>query len=303
MDISPLGVPQFYVEQKGKHMTKFFVKKPYFVLVAVIIILIIGGVSLGNMSTDLMPNMEVPYLMVITTEPGASPNKVERDITEPMESTLGTVSGVEKVISNSANNYSMIMLQFADGTNMDSTLVRVSQKIEIIDLPDGCGKPNLMEVSMDMMATMYAGIDYKGKDIKELSDFTTNTLKPYLERQEGVASITPMGLTTDSIEVEGNDSTPCIVEVTASANLASVELTGMAYNQVSGETESIIIKNLKAGKKVVINGEDCTVLQEGVNKFADTEMWEFPVLKPGKNMVSCSSDKCTVTMKYKPKYV
>ncbi len=142
--------------------------------------------------------------MVITTEPGASPNKVERDITEPMESTLGTVSGVEKVISNSANNYSMIMLQFADGTNMDSTLVRVSQKIEIIDLPDGCGKPNLMEVSMDMMATMYAGIDYKGKDIKELSDFTTNTLKPYLERQEGVASITPMGLTTDSIEVKLN---------------------------------------------------------------------------------------------------
>mgnify|MGYP000384102880 CR=1 FL=1 len=90
MHISPLGVTQFYVEQKGKHMTKFFVKKPYFVLVAVIIILIIGGVSLGNMSTDLMPNMEVPYLMVITTEPGASPNKVERDITEPMESTLGT---------------------------------------------------------------------------------------------------------------------------------------------------------------------------------------------------------------------
>lgn len=204
MHISPLGVTQFYVEQKGKHMTKFFVKKPYFVLVAVIIILIIGGVSLGNMSTDLMPNMEVPYLMVITTEPGASPNKVERDITEPMESTLGTVSGVEKVISNSANNYSMIMLQFADGTNMDSTLVRVSQKIETIDLPDGCGKPNLMEVSMDMMATMYAGIDYKGKDIKELSDFTTNTLKPCLERQEGVASITPMGLTTDSIEVKLN---------------------------------------------------------------------------------------------------
>ena len=67
-------------------------------------------------------------------------------------------------------------------------------------MPDGCGKPNLMEVSMDMMATMYAGIDYKGKDIKRvLSDFTTNTLKPYLERQEGVASITPMGLTTDSI--------------------------------------------------------------------------------------------------------
>ena len=160
-------------------MTKFFVKKPFFVVVAVIIVLIIGGVSLSNMNTDLMPEMELPYMMVITKEPGATPNKVEKDVTEPMESKLGTVSGVEKITSSSANNYSMVMLQFADGTDMDSALVRVSQAVDGLELPDECGKPNLMEVSMDMMATMYAGIDYKGKNIKELSDFTKNTLKPY----------------------------------------------------------------------------------------------------------------------------
>ena len=185
-------------------MTKFFVKKPFFVVVAVIIVLIIGGVSLSNMNTDLMPEMELPYMMVVTTEPGATPNKVEKDVTEPMESKLGTVSGVEKITSSSANNYSMVMLQFADGTDMDSALVRVSQAVDGLELPDECGKPNLMEVSMDMMATMYAGIDYKGKDIKELSDFTKNTLKPYLERQEGVASVTSMGLTSDSIEIKLN---------------------------------------------------------------------------------------------------
>ena len=185
-------------------MTKFFVKKPFFVVVAVIIILIIGGVNLSNMNTDLMPDMEMPYMMVVTTEPGASPEKVESDVTEPMESALGTVNGVENVISTSANNYSMVMLEFADDTDMDSALVRVSKVIDTISLPDGCGTPNLMEVSMDMMATMYAGIDYEGKDIKELSDFTTKTLKPYLERQEGVASITTMGLTADSIEIRLN---------------------------------------------------------------------------------------------------
>ena len=112
-----------------------------------------------------------------------------------------------------------------------------------------------------------------------------------------------MDSTVQTITVGGNQSTPCIIEITASVDMASVELTGMAYNQISGEKESITIKNLKAGKKVVINGEDCTVLQEGVNKFADTEIWEFPVLKPGRNIVSCSSDKCTVTLKYKPRYV
>ena len=77
-------------------MTKFFVKKPFFVVVSVIIILLIGVVSLGNMNTDLMPNMNIPYMMVITTEPGASPQKVESDVTKPLESALGTVSGVEK---------------------------------------------------------------------------------------------------------------------------------------------------------------------------------------------------------------
>lgn len=185
-------------------MTKFFVKKPFFVVVAVIITLIIGGVSLSNMNTDLMPDMEIPYMMVITTEPGATPAKVENDVTKPLESALGTVNGVENIISSSANNYSMVMLEFADDTDMDSALVRVSKVIDTTTLPDECGTPNLMEVSMDMMATMYAGIDYEGKDIKELSDFTTKTLESYIERQEGVASITTMGLTTDSIEVKLN---------------------------------------------------------------------------------------------------
>ena len=147
-------------------MTKFFVKKPFFVVVAVIIILIIGGVNLSNMNTDLMPDMEMPYMMVVTTEPGASPEKVESDVTEPMESALGTVNGVENVISTSANNYSMVMLEFAADTDMDSALVRVSKVIDTISLPDECGTPNLMEVSMDMMATMYAVLIMGGKTLK-----------------------------------------------------------------------------------------------------------------------------------------
>ena len=78
-------------------MSKFCVKKPFFVLVAVIVVLIIGGVSLSKMQTDLLPDMEVPYLIVVTTEPGASPEKVETDVTKPMENALGVISGVKNV--------------------------------------------------------------------------------------------------------------------------------------------------------------------------------------------------------------
>ena len=87
-------------------MTKFFVKKPYFVLVTVIIVLVIGFVSLGEMQTDLLPKMELPYMAVITTEVGASPEKVESDVVKPMESTLGTINAENGFsTSTSANNY------------------------------------------------------------------------------------------------------------------------------------------------------------------------------------------------------
>ena len=110
-------------------MSKFCVKKPFFVLVAVIVVLIIGGVSLSKMQTDLLPDMEVPYLIVVTTEPGASPEKVETDVTKPMENALGVISGVKNVTSTSSENYGIVMLEFADDTDMDSALVKVSNAL------------------------------------------------------------------------------------------------------------------------------------------------------------------------------
>ena len=185
-------------------MTKFCVKKPYFIVVAVVIVLTIGAVSLSKMQTDMLPDLEMPYMAVITTEAGASPEKVENDITSTMESTLGTKSGVENVSSTSANNYGMVMLEFAEDTDMEAALVRVSKAISSMELPDGCGTPNIMEASTDMVATMYASVNYKGKDIKELSTFTEKVVKPYLERQEGVASVTANGMVKDSIEIRLN---------------------------------------------------------------------------------------------------
>lgn len=185
-------------------MTRFFVKKPYFMVVAIIIVLTIGGVSLSKMQTDMLPELEMPYMAVITTEMGASPEKVENAITSTMESTLGTISGVENVSSTSSNNYGMVMLEFAEDTDMEAALVRVSKAVSTMELPEGCGQPNIVEASMDMIATMYASVNYKGKDIKELSTFTENVVKPYLERQTGVASVSANGMIEDSIEIRLN---------------------------------------------------------------------------------------------------
>ena len=94
-------------------MSKFSVKKPFTVLVAVVMLLVLGIVSFTKMTTDLLPSISLPYILVITTYPGASPEKVENDVTQVLESALGTVNGVENVTSVSNENYSMITLEFA----------------------------------------------------------------------------------------------------------------------------------------------------------------------------------------------
>ena len=185
-------------------MTKFSVKKPYLTVVAVIIVLVIGAVSLSKMKTDLLPEMGLPYLMVITTEPGASPEKVEDDVSKPLEERLGTISGVKNIVSNSAENYSLVMLEFDSGTNMDSAMVKVSEAVNMVELPEISGKPNIMEISMDMMATMYATVSYEDKDIVSITEFTEDVVIPYFERQEGVASITEIGAVTQTMEVRLN---------------------------------------------------------------------------------------------------
>lgn len=182
-------------------MPKFSVKKPYTVLVGVIALLVFGFVTFSKLSTDLLPEMELPYVMVITTYPGAAPERVESQVTEVLEASLGTINGVENLTSTSSENYSMLMLEFSEGTNMDSAMVDLSTAIDQLSLPDKCGQPILMEVSMDMMPTMEVTVDYDDMDIYELSEFAEDTLIPYLERQTGVASVTGMGLVDEMVEV------------------------------------------------------------------------------------------------------
>lgn len=185
-------------------MPKFSVKRPFVVLVGVIMVLVLGGVSFTKMTTDLLPHMNMPYMMVITTYPGASPEKVESELTEVIESGVSTVNGVKEVTSTSSENYSMVMLEFEDDTNMDSAMVKVSSAVNQLELPERVNNPMIMEISMDMMATMMVSVDYEGKDAYELTQFVEDQIIPELERQDGVASVEASGLIVRSVEVALN---------------------------------------------------------------------------------------------------
>ncbi len=187
-------------------MEKYSVKKPFTVLVAVLIVLLMGVVSIANIQTDLLPDISTPYLMVVTVYPGGSPEKVESEVTDVLENALGAVSGVSSVSSTSAENYSLIQLRFADGTDMAGALVRVSNVLDqnADSLPDICLTPSVLEMSMDMTATMTVAVSREGYDIYELTSFMEESVIPELERQSGVSSISSTGLVSEYVQVQLN---------------------------------------------------------------------------------------------------
>ena len=185
-------------------MEKFSVKKPFTVLVAVIMVLMLGFVSISNMQTNLLPDVNTPFLMVVTVYPGASPERVESEVSDVMQNALGTVAGVESVTATSAENYSLLLMQFSDDTDMNSAMVKVSNKVDqtTASLPSSCLTPSIIEYSLNMNAFMTAAVSREGSDVYDLSEFVSDTLVPYVERKGGVSSVSANGLIEKMVQVQ-----------------------------------------------------------------------------------------------------
>lgn len=182
---------------------KYSVKRPYTVLVAVVLVIVLGVVSLTRMTTDLLPAMNLPYVIVVTTDVGASPEEVEKDVTSPIEAAMATTSNINNVSSMSYDNYSMVILEYEQSTNMDSAMIEIQQQLDQLtgQFPDSVGTPIIMQIDPDMMPVMIASADVDGMDQAEVSDYVDNELLPLLESIEGVASVTATGVLDTDLQV------------------------------------------------------------------------------------------------------
>ena len=183
--------------------SKYSVNKPYTVVVAVILTIVLGVISFMGMKTDLLPTIDLPYVVVITPYPGASPEKVEQLVTRPMEGALGTTSGLSSINSVSSENSSLIFMEYVQGTNMDSAMIELSGSIDQVKarLDEGIGAPILMKISPDMLPIFVASVDVEGMELDELSLFTEEVVMPSFERQEGVAAVTGNGLVETRLQI------------------------------------------------------------------------------------------------------
>jgi len=184
-------------------MPSFSVKKPLTIFVAVLAILVLGVVAYLKMTPDLIPNMDFPYVIIVTADPGASPESVEVTITRPMEQTMATLDRIKSVTSSSQNSVSMVVLEFENGINMDTVSVDIQQKIEQLrgQWDDSVSAPYVLKINPSMLPVEVAAVSYDGRDIRELSEFVTDTLTGKLEGISGVARVEVSGTVTTQAHV------------------------------------------------------------------------------------------------------
>ncbi len=182
---------------------KFSVKKPYTVLVAVVLAIVLGAVSFTKMSVDLLPSISLPYVIVMTTYPGASPETVEMVVTKPVEASMATVSNIEGISSVSSENYSVVILEFSQSTDMNAVSLEIRENLDQIKSywSDSVGNPIIMKLNPDMLPVMIAAVGGVDMTETEVSEMTQNTVIPELESIEGVASASATGLVEDSVNV------------------------------------------------------------------------------------------------------
>lgn len=187
---------------------KFSVKKPYTILVAVVAVIVLGVIAFTSLTPDLMPDIDLPYVVIATVYAGASPEKVESEVTRPIEQSMAKLDNVESISSTSAENYSTVILKFSDGTDLAAASVDISNALNALSgaWDETVGTPYLMKINPNMVATAVVAVDVDGMEGTELTAFVKDNVLSPIEGVTGVASVSASGMLEERVEVRISES-------------------------------------------------------------------------------------------------
>lgn len=181
------------------------VKRPVTIVMITLIVMILGGVSLSRMPIDLLPEMEIPYAVVSTNYSGVGPQEIEKLITKPLEESVGTVGNIKSISSVSSEGNSIVIAEFNYGTDMDFASLEMREKIDLVKgfLPEDASSPMVMKIDPNSQPIIQLTIS-NGGDIAKLQTIAEDSIKPRLERLDGVASITVSGGYEQQVQINVN---------------------------------------------------------------------------------------------------
>lgn len=288
-------------------ISKFSVKKPYTVLVGVVLVIVLGIVSFTRMTTDLLPNISLPYVIVMTTYVGASPETVETVVTKPVEASMATVSNIESISSVSSENYSMVILEFSQSADMNAVSLEIRENLDQIKSywDDSVGSPIIMKLNPDMLPVMMVAVGMDNMEYAQVSTYVNDTLMPEVESLEGVASASAIGLLEESVHViirqEKVDALNRQIYAAIDEKMREAEEELEDGRQTIADSR----QELEDGKKEITDGirelnDGRTELQEGKEELSKTQEETAAKLAETKNQLltaktSLDAAKTTLT--------
>ncbi|HPA55469.1 MAG TPA: efflux RND transporter permease subunit, partial [Bacillota bacterium] len=201
------------------------IRRPVAILMCVLMVLVLGGVSFSRLPIDLMPEMDFPISIVLTSYSGVGPQEIENIITRNIESAVATVNNIKTIQSQSSEGQSIVIAEFNSGTDMNFATLQMREKIDMVKgmLPDGVEAPMIIKMDPGMIPAAVLGVS-GGENEAELTRFVEDKIKAKIESIDGVASVAVTGGTTKEIKV----------------NLDSQKLSGygLSFSQISGALRS-----------------------------------------------------------------
>ncbi|MDO0824416.1 efflux RND transporter permease subunit [Desulfosporosinus nitroreducens] len=180
------------------------VKRPVTIIMAMLVIILLGGISLTRLPIDLLPNIEIPVSIVVTQYTGVGPQEIEKLITNPLEGAVSTVENIDTVTSTTTEGNSIVIAQFKNGTDMDFATLQMREKVDQIKsrLPSDAGAPMVMKLDLDAMPVVILTLSGHDADLAKLQSIAEDKLKPQLERVSGAASVSVVGGYEDQVEIK-----------------------------------------------------------------------------------------------------
>ena len=236
-------------------VSKYSVKHPTMMLILFLVLTALGVYSATSLPLDLMPEMNIPYVLVSTTYTNASPSEVEEKVTETLESSLSGISGLKHITSTSSKGSSMIMLEFTTDTNMSEATGTIRDRIDMVRgyLPDDADSPTIMKIDLNMMPIIVLAMSSDDMSAEELRTLGNDTVKPRLQQLDGVASVSVMGGRERAVRVE-----------VSKENLAAMDLSITSVGQM------IAAQNVNTAiGSIVENGLDWSITTDGTYDTID----------------------------------
>ena len=229
------------------NISKTAIMRPVSTIMLMLIIVVLGAVSFSKLPIDLYPKMELPYAMVMIQYPNAAPTEIENLVTKPVEQQIATVENIKAIYSYSMEGNSIVLCEFASGTDMNFASLGMREKVGIISdyLPDNASEPTILTMDPTLMpvSQIYVSGDMPLEDLNALVE---DEVTPALERSEGVAAASSFGGTEKQISVKFDQERLAGYGLTLSdiSQMLSAENISLPSGDVNKGSKEVVVRTI-----------------------------------------------------------